>query len=98
MRPQFWGLAFVCLAACAGGDDASPDDEPNVGVRNPDLRSFDSGNSSHGEYRSGTPMKSRRPSRAMPTFFSLSISIDSARRNQSSRGATQVVMRPRRMS
>ena len=75
----------------------SPDD-PNVGVRNPDLRSFDSGNSSHGEYRIGTPMKSSRASCATPTFFAVSMSIFSARRNQSSRGATQVVTRPRSTS
>ena len=32
----------------------------DVGVRKPDLRSFDSGNSSHGEYATGAPRKYTR--------------------------------------
>src|SRR5690349_6728295 len=62
-----------------------------VGVRNPDLRSFDSGNSSHGAYITGTPRKYTLASCAVPTLRSLSTSISSLRRYQSLLGATQLV-------
>ncbi len=65
--------------------------EPIVGVRKPDLRSLDSGNSSHGVYMTGTSRKYTIALRAVPTLRSLSTSISSLRRYQSLFGATHVV-------
>src|SRR5436190_23300322 len=62
-----------------------------MGVRKPDLRSFDSGNSSHGAHAIGTSLKYTDAWCAVPTLRRLSISSSSVRRYQSGRGATHVV-------